>query len=62
MDKTVLPEVSPVVLPPAAGENITLLLTAPKQAKSGQSLTLAATLQDTEGKPIGSAMVKFLSG
>ena len=59
LGKAAPPEVTPPAKPPAAGENITLLLTAPKQAKSGQSLTLAATLQDTKGKPIGSAMVKF---
>ena len=36
-----------------------MLLTAPEQAQSGQPLTLSAVLQDSQGKPISSATVKF---
>ncbi|MDP2743987.1 MAG: c-type cytochrome [Dehalococcoidia bacterium] len=44
---------------PAIGASGILSLTAPAQAQSGQPLTLTATLQDLQGKPIGSAAVKF---
>ncbi len=53
-------EVPPPAEPPAEGEEGSLLLTAPRQAQSGQPLTLTATLQDNEGRPIKNATVKFL--
>lgn len=49
----------PPVTPPLKEEAGTLLVTAPEQAQSGQPLTLTAALQDKQGKPIGSATVKF---
>ncbi len=45
--------------PPAEGEGIVLLMTAPEQARSGQPLTLTAILHDKQGKPIKSDTVKF---
>lgn len=54
------PEVIPPTEPPVAGVGSMLLLTAPEQAQSGQPLTLTAVLRDSQGKPIGSATVKFL--
>ncbi len=54
------PEVTPLpAKPPVEVENGTLLLTAPEQAPSGQLLILSILLQDSQGKPIGSATVKF---
>lgn len=45
--------------PPAKVEAATLQLTAPEQAQSGQQLTMTATLQNSQGKPLGNALVKF---
>ena len=54
------PEVSsPPTQPPAEGVDGILLLTTPGHAQSGQPLTLTATLQDSQGKPIRDATVKF---
>jgi mono/diheme cytochrome c family protein len=44
---------------PAIGAGGILSLAAPAQAQSGQPLTVTATLQDLQGRPIGSAAVKF---
>ncbi len=52
-------EKPPPVKPPTEGEEGTLLLTVPEQAQSGQPLTLTATLQDSQGEPIGNVPVKF---
>ena len=49
----------PSTQPPAEGEKSILLLTVPEQAQSGQPVTISATLQDEEGKPIGNVLVKF---
>ena len=55
------PEVTPSPAePPVAGKDGILRLTALEQAQSGQPLTLTALLQDSQGKPIRNAMVKFL--
>ncbi len=54
------PEVTPPpTIPPVEGEGGILLLTAPEQAQFGQLLTLSALLQDSQGKPVGSATVEF---
>lgn len=45
--------------PPVTREGIALLLTAPKQAQSGQPLTLTTSLKDNQGKPLKGAIVKF---
>ena len=52
-------EVTPPTKPPTEGEKVILRLTTPEQAKFGQPLTLTATLQNSQGEPIGSATVKF---
>lgn len=49
----------PATKPPAAEMVNRLLLTAPGQAPAGQPLTLTATLQDSDGKPVKNAVVKF---
>jgi mono/diheme cytochrome c family protein len=55
-----LPEVTPPPAePPTHEEEGTLLLTAPEQAQSGQPLTITTSLQDSEGKPIENATIKF---
>ncbi|MBI4283665.1 MAG: c-type cytochrome [Chloroflexi bacterium] len=45
--------------PPAAGVGGSLLLTVPEQARSGQPVTISASLKDKEGKPVGGATIKF---
>lgn len=60
LGKVASPGVTPSpAKPPTEVENGALLLTAPEQAQSGQPVTLTTVLQDIQGKPIGSAMVKF---
>ncbi len=59
LGKAVPPEVTPPAKPPAEEEKGILQLTVPEQAQSGQPLTMSATLQDNQGKPIGNALVKF---
>ena len=59
LGKAAPPEVPPPAKPPAELENVSLLLTAPEQARFGQSLTLSATLRDADGEPIDGATVKF---
>lgn len=54
------PEVPPPTTSPVGGEDGTLLLTVSEQAQSGQPLTLTAVLQDSEGKAIVKATVRFL--
>ncbi len=49
----------PPTRPPVAGESGILLSASPEQAQSGQPLTLTAVLQDSQGKHIGNATVKF---
>ncbi len=54
------PEVAPSPAePPVEVEGGILQLTVPEQAQSGQPLTLTAVLQDSQGKPVGNATVRF---
>jgi len=53
------PEAKPPTAKPAV-EGISLVLSLPRQANSGQPLTLVAALQSKEGKPVENVTVKFL--
>lgn len=50
---------NPTTQPPPEEGKATLLLTVPAQARSGQPVTISATLRDEQGKPIPNAPVKF---
>lgn len=52
-------EPPPPIQPPAEEAKNALLLTAPEQARSGQPLTIMATLRDSQDSPISAATVKF---
>ena len=52
-------EVSPPSAQPPADEDRNILLTVPEQAQSGQPMTISASLQDKEGKPVVSARMEF---
>lgn len=53
------PEVPPAPAEPSPEAGVSLLLSVPEQAQSGQPLTMTATLHDNEGIPIDGAIIKF---
>ncbi len=53
------PEEPPPAQPPVDKAKSTLLLTMPEQARTGQPLTMMATLRDDQDQPIENAPVKF---
>ncbi len=59
LGESVPPEVTPPAEPPTAVENGILLLTVPEQAQAVQPLVITALLQDSQGKPVRNAPVKF---
>ncbi len=54
------PPAQPPAQPPVDEAKGTLLLTMPEQARSGQLLTMMATLRDSQDQAIENATVKFL--